>query len=106
MSIQVNQVRGDIVELIFNPREEDLRVGESLRLLDRDTGEGLIVQVVAFRMVTYPSLIQEQLQLAIGNAQPLAPEILTYLSEAQETLQELEPSEVRNLKSPSVKSAS
>jgi hypothetical protein len=98
MSIQVNQVRGDIVELIFNPREEDLRVGESLRIQDRDTGEGLIVQVVAFRMVTYPSLIQEQLQLAIGNAPPLSPEILTYLSEAQETLQELESSEVRNLK--------
>jgi hypothetical protein len=98
MSIQVNQVRGDVVELIFNPREEDLRVGESLRILDRDTGEGLIVQVVAFRMVTYPSLIQEQLQLAIGNAPPLSPEILTYLSEAQETLEELESSELRNLK--------
>jgi hypothetical protein len=98
MSIQVNQVRGDIVELIFNPREEDLRVGETLRLQDRNTGEGLVVQVVAFRMVTYPSLIQEQLQLAIGNAQSLSPEILTYLSEAQDTLQELEPSEVRNLK--------
>ena len=98
MSIQVNQVRGDIVELIFNPREEDLRVGETLQIQDRTTNEGLVVQIVAFRMVTYPSLIQEQLQLAIGNAQSLSPEILTYLSEAQESLQELEPSEVRNLK--------
>jgi hypothetical protein len=98
MSIQVNQVRGDIVELIFNPREEDLRVGETLRLQDRNSGEGLVVQVVAFRMVTYPSLIQEQLQLAIGNAQQLSPEILTYLSETQDALQDLEPSEVRNLK--------
>jgi hypothetical protein len=98
MSIQVTQVRGDIVELIFNPREEDLRVGETLRLQDRNTGEGLVVQVVAFRMVTYPSLIQEQLQLAVGQAQQLSPEILTYLSEAQDTLQELELSEVRNLK--------
>lgn len=98
MSIQVNQVKGDIVELIFNPRDEDLRVGESLRLLDRTTSEGLVVQIVAFRMVTYPALIQEQLQLAIGNGQPLAPEILTYLSETQEGLQELEPSETRNLK--------
>ena len=98
MSIQVNQVKGDIVELIFNPREEDLRVGESLRLLDRETGEGLVVQIVAFRMVTYPSLVQEQLQLAIGTAQPLAPEILTYLSESQEALEALESSELRNLK--------
>jgi hypothetical protein len=98
MSIQVNQVKGDIVELIFNPREEDLRVGESLRIEDRESGEGLVVQVVAFRMVTYPSLIQEQLQLAIGNTQSLSPEILTYLSESQETLEALESSELRNLK--------
>ena len=73
MSIQVNQVRGDIVELIFNPREDDLRVGESLRIVERDTGEGLVVQVIAFRMVTYPSLIQEQLQLAMGQPTTLAP---------------------------------
>ena len=98
MSIQVNQVRGDIVELIFNPREDDLRVGESLRIVERDTGEGLVVQIIAFRMVTYPSLIQEQLQLAMGQPTSLAPEILTYLSESSGELGDFEPSEVRNLK--------
>ena len=98
MSIQVNQVKGDIVELIFNPREDDLRVGESLRILERESHEGLVVQIVAFRMVTYPSLIQEQLQLAIGQSPALSPEILTYLTEAQETLDDLETDEVRNLK--------
>jgi DNA helicase HerA-like ATPase len=98
MSIQVSQVKGDVVELIFNPREEDLRVGETLRIQERDSGEGLVVQVVAFRMVTYPSLIQEQLELVIGNTQQLSRELLTYLSEAQETLQEYDASEARNLK--------
>ena len=98
MSIQVSQVKGDVVELIFNPREDDLRVGETLRIQERDSGEGLVVQVVAFRMVTYPALIQEQLELVIGNAQPLSRELLTYLSEAQETLQEFDASEARNLK--------
>jgi uncharacterized protein len=98
MSIQVSQVKGDVVELIFNPREDDLRVGETLRIQERDSGEGLVVQVIAFRMVTYPSLIQEQLELVIGNAQPLSRELLTYLSEAQETLQEFDASEARNLK--------
>lgn len=98
MSIQVNQVRGDIVELIFNPREEDLRVGETLRIQEHDSGEGLVVQVVAFRMVTYPSLIQEQLQLAAGQSPSLSPEILTYLSEAKETLENFESSDMRNLK--------
>ncbi|MBM3223600.1 MAG: DUF87 domain-containing protein [Candidatus Tectomicrobia bacterium] len=98
MSIQVSQVKGDVVELIFNPREEDLRVGETLRIQERDSGEGLVVQVVAFRMVTYPSLVQEQLELVIGQGQPLSRELLTYLSEAQETLQEYDISEARNLK--------
>ena len=54
MSIQVNQVKGDIVELIFHPCEDNLRVGETLRLQERESGEGLVVQIVAFRMVTYP----------------------------------------------------
>lgn len=98
MSIQVNQVKGDLVELVFNPREEDLRVGETLRIEERDTGEGLVVQIIAFRMVTYPSLIQEQLQLAVGQAPGISPEILTYLSETKESLDDLEANEVRNLK--------
>lgn len=98
MSIQVNQVKGDLVELVFNPREEDLRVGETLRIEERDTGEGLVVQIIAFRMVTYPSLIQEQLQLAVGQAPGISPEILTYLSETKEALDDLEANEVRNLK--------
>lgn len=98
MSIQVSQVKSDVVELIFNPREEDLRVGETLRIQERDSGEGLVVQIVAFRMVTYPSLIQEQLELVIGHAPPLARELLTYLSEAQDTLQDYDTSEARNLK--------
>ncbi len=98
MSIQVNQVKGDLVELVFNPREEDLRVGETLRIEERDTGEGLVVQIIVFRMVTYPSLIQEQLQLAVGQAPGISPEILTYLSETKESLDDLEANEVRNLK--------
>lgn len=98
MNIQVNQIKGDVVELMFNPREDDLRVGETLRIQERDSGEGLVVQVVAFRMVTYPSLIQEQLELVVSHGQPLSRELLTYLSEAQEALQEADNSEARNMK--------
>ncbi|HIC95308.1 TPA: ATP-binding protein [Candidatus Bipolaricaulota bacterium] len=65
MSIQVNQVRGDIVELIFNPKEVDLHVGENLLIQERDGDRGLIAQIVEFRTVTYPSFIREQLLLAL-----------------------------------------
>src|SRR6266852_1450330 len=98
MSIQVSQVKGDVVELIFNPREEDLRVGETLRIQERESGEGLVVQVVAFRMVTYTALVVEQLELVIGNAHPLSRDLLTHLSAAHETLQEYDATEARNLK--------
>jgi hypothetical protein len=81
MSIQINQIKGDVVELIFNPREEDLRVGQILTLMER-TGQsqGLVVQIIEFRTVTYPALIQEQLQLAVETAQPLSSAAMEYLS--------------------------
>jgi hypothetical protein len=42
MSIEVYQVRGDIMELIFDPREDNLRVGETLCVQERDgSGQGL-----------------------------------------------------------------
>lgn len=63
MKIQIKQIKGDIVELLFNPREEDLRVGENLTLRENGNSRGLIVQVIEFRTVTYPSLVQEMLQL-------------------------------------------
>ena len=63
MKIQIKQIKGDIVELLFNPKEEDLRVGENLTLRENGSDRGLIVQVVEFRTVTYPALVQEMLQL-------------------------------------------
>lgn len=76
MKIQIKQIKGDIVELLFNPREEDLRVGENLTLRENGSSRGLIVQVIEFRTVTYPSLVQEMLQLVAeeGPAPNTAPE--------------------------------
>jgi hypothetical protein len=82
MSIQVHQVKGDIIELIFNPREDDLRVGENLCILERGGRRGIIVQIIEFRMVTYPSLIQEQIRLVLEDADMLPPELLHSLAEA------------------------
>lgn len=70
VNVQIRQIRGDIVELVFNPKEEDLRVGETLSLRERDDGRGLIVQVIEFRTVTYPSLLLEMLQLMTGDPRP------------------------------------
>lgn len=94
MAIQVHQVKGDTIELIFDPREGDLRVGENLCLKQKTGKGGLVVQVVEFRMVTYPSLIKEQLCLVLEDAQPLSPELVENLAEAAA----IEPSEARNLK--------
>ncbi len=85
MSIQVNQVRGDIIELIFNPKEVDLHVGENLLIRERGGERRLIAQVIAFRTASYPSFIQEQLRLALGDApglgKPLPDHLFRYLAE-------------------------
>ncbi|MBN1992462.1 MAG: hypothetical protein JW953_07130 [Anaerolineae bacterium] len=63
MNIQIRQIKGDLVELLFNPKEVDLRVGENLTLRENGSDRGLIVQIIEFRTVTYPSLLTEMMEL-------------------------------------------
>jgi hypothetical protein len=69
MNVQIRQIKGDIVELLFNPKEEDLRVGENLSLREKGNNRGLIVQIIEFRTVTYPALLQEMLELVAESPQ-------------------------------------
>lgn len=90
LNVQIHRINGDLVELLFNPREVDLRVGETLTLREPDSdhspsvalrlsprsaqgfgsgqgpGRGVIVQVIAFRSATYPSLVSDQLCSLVG----------------------------------------
>jgi hypothetical protein len=78
VSIQVREIKGDIVELIFNPKEEDIRIGENLSIKEKVGGRGLVVQVIEFRTITYPSLVQEMLQLAIESSNPPPPGLFEF----------------------------
>ena len=51
MAIEVAQINGDTVELLFNPDEDDLYIGENLSVLERHEDRGLIVQIVELRTV-------------------------------------------------------
>ena len=73
LNVQVYRIEGDLVELLFYPREVDLRVGETLTLRELDTGRSVIVQVVAFRSAIYPSLVQELMFSLLGPEQLRAP---------------------------------
>ncbi len=75
LNLQVYRIDGDLVELLFYPHEVDLRVGETLTLQERDTGRGVIVQVIAFRSASYPNLVQEQMVSLVG-PEPLAAPLL------------------------------
>ncbi len=66
LNVQVHRIHADLVELLFNPREVDLRVGETLTLRERATDRSVIVQVIAFRSATYPSLVLDQLHSLVG----------------------------------------
>ena len=63
MNVQIRQIKGDIVELLFNPKEIDLRVGENLSLRENGHNRGLIVQIIEFQTVTYPALLAEMMEL-------------------------------------------
>jgi hypothetical protein len=103
MSIEVYQVRGDIMELIFDPREDNLRVGETLCVQEREgSGQGLICQIIEFRMVTYPALVQEQLRLVLDHvdSQDGVERAIEIVQSVQENLHlpGMELSQERNLK--------
>src|SRR5512139_2492911 len=66
LHVQVRQIDGDLAVLLFNPREADLRVGETLTLHEQATGRSVIVQVIAFRSAMYPSLVTDQLYSLVG----------------------------------------
>ena len=75
MNVQIKGIKGDIVELLFNPRDEDLRVGENLTLREKGSDRGLIVQIIEFRTITYPSLFQEMLALLAEETETNSPEL-------------------------------
>ena len=66
LNVQVYRIESDLVELLFYPRQIDLRVGETLTLQEREGGRGVIAQVIAFRSASYPSLVQEQMLSLLG----------------------------------------
>jgi hypothetical protein len=51
MAIQVAQITGDTVELVFNPAEDHLHVGQNLSVVDRHENRGLIVQIVELKTI-------------------------------------------------------
>jgi hypothetical protein len=51
MAIEVAQINGDTVELLFNPDEDDLYIGENLSVVERHEDRGLIVQIVELRTI-------------------------------------------------------
>src|SRR5215510_7339333 len=62
MAIQVAQITGDTVELVFNPDEEDLHVGDNLSVIGPHDDRGLIVQVIELKAIflASPLLDREQ----------------------------------------------
>jgi hypothetical protein len=66
LNIQIRRIESDVAELYFNPREVDLRVGETLTLHERESGRAVIIQIIAFRSASYPALAREQMESLVG----------------------------------------
>ena len=78
MAIQVKQICGDTVELVFDPREDDLRIGENLSVAEDQGRRGVIVQIIEFRTISLPLLLPERLQLADGGPTSALPPIASF----------------------------
>jgi hypothetical protein len=65
LNVQIRRIESDLAELFFNPREVDLRVGETLTLRERESSRSVIVQIIAFRSASYPALAREQMESLI-----------------------------------------
>jgi hypothetical protein len=60
MAIEVVQINGDTVELLFNPDEDGLYIGENLSVVERHEDRGLIVQVVELRTITSSPIVSHR----------------------------------------------
>jgi hypothetical protein len=56
MAIQVAQITGDTVELLFNPAEDHLHIGENLSVVAPQEDRGLIVQIIELK-VFFPTTL-------------------------------------------------
>src|SRR5258706_8261334 len=61
LNVQIRRIESDLAELFFNPREADLRIGETLTLRERESGRAVIVPIIPFRSASYPALAPVQM---------------------------------------------
>ena len=75
MAIQVAQITGDTVELVFNPAEEDLHFGENLSFIGRHDDRGLIVQIIELKAIFSASLLSGRVQRPSAGPPSVAPAV-------------------------------
>jgi hypothetical protein len=70
----VYQIQGDLVELLFDPRQEPFQIGTNLVLRERGQSTGLVVQLIELRTPPDPALMRlfEPERLAHASAQDAA----------------------------------
>src|SRR5258706_10309747 len=62
LNVQIPRIESHLAELFFNPREADLRIGETLTLRERESGRAVIVQIIAFRSASFPARARGQME--------------------------------------------
>jgi hypothetical protein len=80
MAIQVVQITGDTVELVFNPAEDDLHIGENLSLLGRHENRGIIVQIIELQAIFSAAVTSSRNQRTVERPQTASPAVDNPLS--------------------------
>jgi hypothetical protein len=80
MAIQLTQITGDTVELVFNPAEDNLYVGENLSVEGGHEDRGLIVQIVELKAIFSAPLLASHHQRTPEALQSTSPAVSSPLS--------------------------
>jgi len=62
MSFQLYSIKGNTAELLFNPQETDIQVGQNLIIEEKISNRGLVVQIFEMDSFNYPSRTEEQVR--------------------------------------------
>jgi hypothetical protein len=73
MAIQVLQIVGDTVELIFDPLEDLLQVGQNLSVVGHHEDRGLIVQIIELTAIFSESLPASRDQIILKRHRSISP---------------------------------
>ncbi len=60
--MEIREIKGDVIKLIYNPFNEDLEIGDGIKVIEKMSKRGILCQVIEEETIDYQSIVEEQLR--------------------------------------------